>query len=649
MWIMKLKQTVKEKQQGALLLEIVLAIALATLLIPAFVSGIISSTQGEVQIRQRTKATLLLKEAEEAVKVVREKGWDAFVPDGTYHPEIVSGSWSLILDAETIDGFYRQIEILPVYRNENGVIVQAGGSIDPSSKLIRTTISWSDPYSSSTSNEIYITRYLDNMTLTETTEAEFDLGILNGAVIVNTEGGEIQLSGGGRGDWCAPNEWIVEELDLTHDGRSRAINAIEGRVFTGSDSYSSGVFHDIEISNENPPHASITDTIDGYDTNDIFIDEDYAYVATDDISRDVIIVDLSTGEEVGYYNDDYWWGTANGVWVEGDVGYATIGPKLHTFDLSSKTGERSEFDNVNLSPYWFWPATGYDVEVVGNYAFVALDFGISEFRIVDVTDPNNISRDGYANLNSKRGKQLSVNETGTRVYMATDRDSSKDEFFIINTESKSGSLPVIGSYDADGMNPRGITVGTSNKVILVGLDAEESQVIDIQDENNPERCGGIDVDDGIYGVDAILEEDGDAFSYIVTGDDDLEFKIIEGGPGGTTYTDVGTFESQIFDSIYSTAFNYSFSTWSLPGQTQGSYQIAVADAVNDNCSEAIYAYVGPDGTGNTYFENSGSLPADNDGSEYENPGRCFRYKIFLETDDITETPMFKDITINYSP
>jgi hypothetical protein len=53
----------------------------------------------------------------------------------------------------------------------------------------------------------------------------------------------------------------------------------------------------------------------------------YAYVATDDVSRDVVIIDLNTNTEVGYFNDSFWWGTAQGVFVKGNVGYAVIGTK----------------------------------------------------------------------------------------------------------------------------------------------------------------------------------------------------------------------------------------------------------------------------------------------------------------------------------
>lgn len=632
---------------GQLLVEVMVVMGLMALLLPALVGAIITSKQGEAQRDNRVTATGLLKEMTESVRVIRENDWQDIATNGIYHPQVSGSSWALAAGPETINGLTRSITISDVMRDASGAIVESGGTTDPSTKKVVALVSWTQPSAGQVSSELYLTRYLDNLTLTETTEADFIAGDHNGTTAVNIAGGEVELGSGGKGNWCKPNDYIVAQYDLPQSARAKVVKSIEGKSFTGTDG-STGVFVELGISQDDPPQVSLDSTIAGYDTHDIFIDQNYAYIATGDVSKDVVIVDLNTNQEVGYFNDDFWWGQAEGIFVKGNVGYVTIGPNLHTFDLSSKTGSRPELDHVSLSPYWWFPATGYRLQVVGNYAYVALDFGSAELQLVNVTNPSNISRAGSANVNSERGKDVYVNETGTRAYLLTDQSSSKPELFVINTNSKTGSLPVISSYDSNGMNPNALALVTENKLIIVGTGGEEYQVIDISNESSLTRCGGIEVDSGIYGVSGVLETDGEAFSYIVTKDPSDEFKVIEGGAGDAFATD-GTFESQIFSRNYSTAFNYILSDLTIPNQTTASYQVAVADKVSGSCTNANYVYVGPDGTSSTFYADEGPIPLDDDGIGYENPGECMRYKLYLHTGDSSSTPVLNSMTVNYSP
>lgn len=632
---------------GSLLIEVIIVMGLMALLLPALVGAIITTKQGEAQRDNRVQATGLLKEAIEAVRVVREDDWQAVAVNGTYHPIVSGSTWALASGAETINGLLREVVISDVQRNAAGAIVASGGTIDPSTKKIDARVSWTEPSPGQVSSSLYLTRFLDNLSLTETTEAEFLAGTHTGTAAVNNAGGEVVLGSGGKGNWCKPNDFIVAQYDLPQSARARVVKAIQGKAFTGTDG-SGGVFVELGLSQDDPPQVSLASTVNGYDTKDIFIDQNYAYIATGDTSKDVVIVDLNTNQEVGYFNDTFWWGSAQGVYVKGNVGYVTIGPKLHTFDLSSKTGARPELDSIDLSSLWWFPATGYRLQVNGNYAFVALDFGNAELQLINVTNPSNISRAGSANVNSERGKDVYVNETGTRAYLLTDISSSKKELFIINTQSKTGNLPIISEYDTNGMNPTALALVTENKLITVGTGGEEYQVVDISVETAPTRCGGINVDSGIYGVNGVLESDGEAFSYIVTRDSNAEFKVIEGGAGEAFATD-GTYQSKILTKDYSTAFNYMLSDITIPNATTAQYQVAVADQVSGSCTNANYVYVGPDGTSSSFYTTEGAVALNDDGIGFENPGRCFRYKLFLHTNDSSSTPVVNSMTVNYSP
>jgi type II secretory pathway pseudopilin PulG len=632
---------------GSLLVEVLIVMGLMGLLLPALISAVVTTKQGEVQREKRIQATGLLREAMEAIRVVREDDWQTFATAGTYHPVVNGSTWQLAAGPETINGLTRQVIIGNVSRDATGKIASGSATIDPSTKKITISVGWTQPTTGHVESVEYLTRYLDNLSITETTEADFNPGTKNGTAVVNDEGGEVILSSGGKGNWCKPNEHIQAQFDLPQSARARVVKAIQGKAFTGTDG-SGGVFVELGISQDDPPQVTVASTVAGYDTKDIFIDNNYAYIATGDTSKDVVIVDLNTNQEVGYFNDTFWWGSAQGVFVKGNVGYVTIGPKLHTFDLSSKTGSRPELDSVELSPYWWFPATGYRLQVVGNYAYVALDFGSAELQLINVTNPSNISRAGSADVNSERGEDLVVNETGTRAYLLTEISSNKREMFIINTQNKTGTLPKVGEYDTNGMDPRGLALVTENKLIIVGTGGEEYQVVTIAQESSPQRCGGLELETGVYGVSGVLESDGEAFSYIVTRDTNSEFKVIEGG-AGDAFASSGTFESKTLSTAYPTAFNYSISDFTKPNQTSAQYQVAVADPVNGNCTNANFVYVGPSGTSSDFFTSEGAIPLNDDGVGYENPGQCFRYKVFLSTADSSSTPLVNSMIVNYSP
>ncbi len=632
---------------GQLLIEALIALALAAILLPALFGGFFASKQGKAQQEQRIEAVALLKETEEAVRSVREKGWSLFSSNGTFYPVISGASWSFSGGSESINGLTRSFAISDVFRDANGVVVTSGGTLDPSTKRINIVISWNTPYTSSVTTTIYLTRYLNNTTFTQTSEADFNSGILTSTIVTNTNGGEVTLGAGGGGDWCNPNLSITA-LDLPKNGVANAVSAIGGKAFAGTGENASGVsYASIEISNAFPPVATVAGTFNGYKTNGIFGETNYAYLATDTNSKEIVIIDLTqivNGKyvETGYFNAP---GneTAESVFVIGSVGYAVVENKLYTFDLSSKSGSRPQLGSVTLA------YDGKKVYVAGNYAYVATESTTSQLQIIQVSNGGvNLSVVGQADVGSQEGKDVFVNSSGTRAYLAAGLSATEREFFVLDISSKTGNRPILGSYEANGMNPKGTTVVTGNKAILVGTGGEEYQVIDIANETTPVRCGGLNINSGVNGVSSVLEQDGDAYSYIITGDSTTEFKIIEGGPGGQFSTS-GTFTSAAFNAGASVTYNRIIPSFIEPPGTNLNLQVAAASALSGSCVNASYYFVGPDGSANTFFATSSAIPLINNGQGYINPERCFKYKAFFSTDDPNASPILTDVTVNYSP
>jgi len=636
-------------QKGLSIIELLIAIGLTSLILPVLVTGFFIVRTNSLRQNQRLQAVSYLREAIEAVRTVRNNDWASISVNGIYHPVATPSSWMLTSGNEILEPYRltRQLEINDTYRNSSGVIVENGGTLDPSTKKIHASVSWTYPLSTSVESTFYLTRYLGNVASIQTTAADFNLGTNTNTTVTSDSGGEVTLGAGGSGSWCAPNLSITA-LDLPKNGVANAVSAIEGGAFAGTGDNASGVsFANIAITNTKPPVASTVGTFDGFKTNGVFGETNYAYLATDTGSKEIEIIDLTHLTDGKYSEAGYFNAPGNGrggsIFALDNIGYMTTENKLYTFDLSSKSGSRPQLGTITLA------GTGSKIYVIGNYAYIAISGSSQELQIIQVSSDGRIlSAVGQADVDGQSATDVFINSSATRAYLATSTSSTQKELFIIDISTKTGDRPTIGSYESNGMNPKGITVVPGNKAVLVGSGAEEYQVIDITNEASPTRCGGLQINTGINGVSGIIEQDGDAYSYIITGDSTTEFKIIEGGPGGQ-YAGTGTFTSNAIDAGSVVTFNRFISTFSQPPLTTIQFQIAVANAISGSCTSANYNYIGPDGTSNTYFTTASSIPIMNNGQGYVNPGQCLKYKVYLSTSDRSQAPVLYDVSFNYSP
>lgn len=190
-------------QKGQALIEILLVIALTAIMLPALMTGLFASRQGKVQQDQRAQAIALIKESEEVIRSIREKGWDNFAVNGTYYPVVNGNAWAFASGSETINNLTRTITVSDVYRGQDGTIVEFGGTLDSSTKKIHIEVTWGKPYPSLAESTIYLSRYLNNGAYTQTTESEFNTGTISQSLVTNTSGGEITL-GLNLAKWCSP-------------------------------------------------------------------------------------------------------------------------------------------------------------------------------------------------------------------------------------------------------------------------------------------------------------------------------------------------------------------------------------------------------------------------------------------------------------
>ncbi len=659
---------------GQTIIEVLLAMAFSLIMLPALFTMFFVSREGRAQQVRRSQASALAVETQEALRSIRETGWDTFAvfDNGvSYHPTRSGNAWTLSAGAETVSGFTRSVVFSEVRRDGNGAIVASGGTRDPSTRRATVTVTWTSPLTASVTSVLYLTRH-SSIVVTDTTDTDFNTGIQTNVNITRIEDGEVVLgSTGGYGDWCTP-ELTISALDLPKNGVANAVSAIAGQLAAGTGENASGVSY-ANVTLTDPdwptnPSASISGTFDGFKTNDVFTEQNHAYLATDTNNKEVEIINLTQKDINGKYAEAGYFdapgnGNASAVTTTDSTGYMTGGTKLYNFNLSEKTGSRPIIDSDGVT----LPSAGTRMRIRGSRAFITTGSATAQLVIADISDPSNLSIAKTVQLPANGGTGLYVNTSGTRAYVTTGTSSTQREMFIINTDPTSPAYgSVLGSYDTGGMDPKGVVAVSGPRAIVVGRSAEEYQVVDITNENASPlpRCGGINIDSGVNGVDTVLTSKGRAYSYIITGDSTTELKIIEGGPGGNGqgFSLTGTFVSRIFDvtelatGSAMAAFNRISGTLVSPAtQAVVTLQVAAADPVGGSCAAAAYTYVGPDGTGGTTFSSAngatitGSIPFSDDGTGFENPARCFRYKADFSTNDAALTPILKDVTVSYSP
>ena len=499
-----------------------------------------------------------------------------------------------------------------------------------------------------------------------------------GTQVVTTDGssipndGQIQLGTGGISSWCSPTQNIVSTANLPKTANSILTTSSATYVGLG-DGTNGATFSKLSISDPYPPpgtpSASLISTYtSSTKTNSIYTDGAYGYLATDGASNQIIILSISASpySQIGTISLPS--GTsANGIFVVNNTAYITSNNTVYSYDISTKTGSHT----TPLGQISLWAGTGStpvakQIVVVNGYMYVAATntvYGLQKFKIL--TGSTQFQLVGVSNLSwSQDATGIYISPAGLRAYISFTNGAGgyANGFYIVDTSPSDPpswwTLPnyytVVGIYNSGSTIPKGITA-VPEKAILVGANGTyQYHAVDISVETNPQFCGGMVIANGITGVSSLIENDGDAYSYITTGEAQNQFKIIQGGSGVNQNNTSGVFESHTIDLGYSGVFNSFTSHVSQPPLTSIKMQLAPTVSISGTCNNATFTYLGPDGTPNTYFTPvnsviSGPVPAIISSPTYSNPGQCFRYKVWLSTTDFTQTPVFYDFTVNASP
>ncbi len=699
---MKCKDFIKKFQSGQSLIELLIAIGISAILMPAFLTSFATSRGGRAQQEERLQAITYVREAEEAVRIIRDNGWESFAAlgNGTFCPQPIPGgtTWELVTLSDptkttTCDhpatGLTRTITISNAVRdNTTHLITLGSGTTDPSTKTITITVSWVSPISSLISQIMYVTRH-DNLSFLDTSTTDFGNGTKSGTTVTNIYGGEVQIGGGGSNDWCAPGTPVTFQTSSNHNEYAISAFASTGvgvnsyAYTTFGDSANGHVLDKWNVTNTNPPVPSSGGNYNpnGEKSYGLFATSSAVFETSNKNNLTVDIVDPSTLTRSGTFQDS---GGEPGRGVY--VGYTNSGVegfvivcglsgtscssnyKMYSFDYHTTplTGARTQNGSVNLT------AEGKRIVVANGIAFVAENNTSTQLEAFDVRNPSSMSKINFSytggSIASKQSTaqgatDIFVDSSGKFAFLVTAYDSQADIFYLdLSSLTYTGGtikvLDSISSSVASGgtMSPNGVIAVSQNHVVVVGSGGNQYQVFNLIN-SKLSRCvsgnnGMLNIGANVKAVSAVSESDGDNYAYILTDDANKELQIIPGGEGtgtGGTGSGTGTFISQpipVPTLSANATFNSFFPIADTPIPTTIRYQFGVAPT----CS-STFTFLGPGGTSLTTdtYATTSAIPILTSGG-YQNPGECFKYKAYLNSNgSTTASPILYQVKVNYSP
>ena len=113
------------------------------------------------------KAVVLAEESLEVIRFLRNSSWDANIAplslDTDYGLILNAGAWQVTTANILIDNiFEREVRLSAVYRDASGDIVSSGGTLDPDTLLVVSTVSWPSGAATTTKSiSTYLTNLLD--------------------------------------------------------------------------------------------------------------------------------------------------------------------------------------------------------------------------------------------------------------------------------------------------------------------------------------------------------------------------------------------------------------------------------------------------------------------------------------------------------
>lgn len=619
------KLYILHSSKGQSLIEILVAIALAMVILPAVLTGVVASRENKAQGGQRIQAIAYLKEMEEAVRSVREKGWSNIATNGIYYP-VAGSSWSLGSGTQTLDaasGMTRQLTISSVNRDSSGNIA-GSGTLDPSTKKVDYAVSWSLPNPGTVTSGEYLLRYVGNSTKVQTTQADFDAGVKTNTRSTSTGGGTIELtplspvSGNFTDDYTTAANYNYDSSKIEVTGGYAQLKNI-GSPVSGQTTNSG-----FDSNANNWAFASYGDNISQAGSWQGSGGNPGGYIR-------INLPKSNSKRSGGYYNQGFTTtasnptGTLTFQWRVTAYQATPTSFHLYAWIDSSATGTPTVqvWDSGNITGTTSWSGT-----VTVNVASYITTPGTYYLKVGGFVDTSSGNKGpyafGYDNvLLSWSGSTTSYAADSPTIYP---KNSFTAASITAWTSFTATEVPNGGSVRYQLSDDNGATWkywnGSAWAAVSLPTNYNDAATINT-------RIGTFPIINRQILVKTFLISNGTQFVRLD--------KIVIGYTGTPSGPNSGTFTSSSLDGGANVGFNNLAWTESNTVSTTTKFQIAA------NSDNTTWNYTGPDGTNGTYFTNGfGTIPLTLVSARY------LRYQISFNSTN-SDIPSVSDVTVNYSP
>lgn len=264
------------------------------------------------------------------------------------------------------------------------------------------------------------------------------------------------------GNWAIPSQQSSLDFSGVQDGLKVQVQGNYAYVVRSDGTPD---FLIIDISNPASPTVKSGLSLTGIPAN-IFVAGNYAYVASQDDNQELQIINITNPASpviAGTFNAS---GTANGrgIYVVGTTAY-----------LVRDTSTSDEFIEINVSapatPTLIGSldlaATGYEVYVAGNYAYVASGSDGQELQVISIVNPASPNIVGSNNI-SGNNDALTISGYGSLVFLGraanvyTYNVSSPTAPVLLSTYNGAGTVNDISLNFANSNQYLYFTTGNSN-------------------------------------------------------------------------------------------------------------------------------------------------------------------------------------------
>ncbi len=452
----------KETRHAFSSVEVILAIALFSIVILSLAGGLAFTVQSNFETSFQTKASYLAEEGIEAVRAIRNEEYSNLV-NGNYGLSLIANEWQFSGTTDVTDEFTRQIQI---------------SDFDSTTKAVTSVVTW-ESQTTGTQSVSYTTYFSD-------WQYEIDLG---------GGGGPGPGPGGGEpaGDWSTIVQADTE--DILGNQNVRDIIFSNDYIYVAREGATEFIIYDASDP-LNINEVGSTSAL-GNQLWRIFKQGSYVYVVSRNNNQEFAVIDVSNPVSPNVVDTDDLPGNqdARALVVEGNyayVGRSGGGQDIVVYDISNPSNV-NEIGTENTSNV-------ADMVKIGTYLYVSTTNSSNELQVIDVSDPFNPQ--GVSTLNATGGSQCHAIEQYDKDKVVIGCDDGSLSFIDISDPLNPSEINDYQTPSTDDIND--IELGNQDTYLWVLSDdnSNELMVIDITDDSSPSVVGTFDnsgdLNGGVY-------------------------------------------------------------------------------------------------------------------------------------------------------